>query len=104
VFVVSVRCWGIHRSQLYYEPVPETEENFRLMRMIDKQHLKTPFWGSRKMLVFTSKQIGRPVNRRRIQRLMRLKGMEGIAPGPSTTKRDSENPKLLSEAGESQRP
>ena len=78
---------GIHRSQLYYEPVPETEENLRLMRMIDEQHLKTPFWGSRNMLVFTSKQIGRPVNRKRIQRLMRLMGLEGIAPGPSTTKR-----------------
>ena len=78
---------GIHRSQLYYEPVPETEENLRLMRMIDEQHLKTPFWGSRNMLVFASKQIGRPVNRKKIQRLMPLMGLEGIAPGPSTTKR-----------------
>jgi putative transposase len=77
----------IHRSQLYYEPVPETEENLRLMRLIDEQHLKTPFWGSRNMLVFASKQIGRPVNRKKIQRLMRLMGLEGIAPGPSTTKR-----------------
>ena len=77
----------IHRSQLYYEPVPETVENLRLMRLIDEQHLKTPFWGSRKMLVFASKQIGRPVNRKKIQRLMRLMGLEGIAPGPSTTKR-----------------
>ncbi len=78
---------GIHRSKLYYEPVPESEENLELMRLIDEQHLKTPFWGSRNMSVFASKQIGEPVNRKRIQRLMRLMGLEGIAPGPSTSKR-----------------
>lgn len=57
------------------------------MRLLDEQHLKTPFWGSRNMCVFASKQIGEPVNRKRIRRLMRLMGLEGIAPGPRTTKR-----------------
>lgn len=79
---------GIHRSLLYYEPVQETEENLNLMRMIDEQHLKTPFWGSRSMAVFVSKQIGKPVNRKKTQRLMQLMGLEGIAPGPSTSKRN----------------
>ena len=40
---------GLSRSAYYYEPVPESEENLRLMRCIDEQYLKTPFYGSRKM-------------------------------------------------------
>lgn len=76
---------GIHRSQLYYEPVPETAENLELMRRLDEQYLKTPFWGSRNMTVFLQGE-GYPVNRKRTQRLMRKMGLEGIAPGPSTSR------------------
>lgn len=56
---------GIHRSQLYYEPVGESGENLELMRLIDEQYLKTPFWGSRNMAVFLSKRIGKSVNRKK---------------------------------------
>jgi putative transposase len=47
---------GIHRSQLYYEPVPETQENLELMRLLDEQYMKTTFWGSRNMTVFLRKK------------------------------------------------
>ena len=77
---------GIHRSQLYYEPVPEQPEDLELMRLIDEQYLKTPFWGSRNFGVFLRKR-GYRVNRKRIQRLMRKMGLEGISPGPSTSRR-----------------
>ena len=77
---------GIHRSQLYYEPVPESAVNLDLMRLIDEQYLKTPFWGSRKMSVFLSRRTGRAVNRKKTQRLMQKMGLEGMAPGPSTSK------------------
>jgi len=76
---------GIHRSHLYYEPVPETPENLELMRLIDEQYLKRPFWGSRNMTVFLRKR-GHAVNRKRIQRLMRKMGLEGLCPGPSTSR------------------
>lgn len=76
---------GIHRSQLYYEPVPEKPEDLELMRLIDEQYLKTPFWGSRNFGVFLRKR-GYRVNRKRIQRLMRKMGLEGISPGPSTSR------------------
>jgi putative transposase len=76
---------GIARSQLYYEPVPESVTNLRLMRLIDEQYLKTPFWGSRNMTEFL-RQRGEAVNRKRIQRLMRKMGLEGLAPGPSTSR------------------
>lgn len=57
------------------------------MRLIDEQHLKTPFWGSRNLTVFLSKRTGTTINRKRTQRLMRKMGLQGIAPGPSTSKR-----------------
>jgi len=69
---------GIHRSQFDDEPVPETEENLELMRRLDEQYLKTPFWGSRNMTVFLQKK-GHPVNRKRTQRLMRNMGLEGLS-------------------------
>lgn len=77
---------GLHRSQLYYEPASESEENLELMRLLDEQSLKTPFWGSRNMAVFLSKRTGQPVNRKKTQRLMRKMGLEGMAPGPSTSR------------------
>jgi putative transposase len=76
---------GIHRSQLYYEPAPEKPENLELMRLIDEQYLKRPFWGSRNFGVYLRNQ-GYRVNRKRIQRLMRKMGLEGISPGPSTSR------------------
>jgi len=76
---------GVQRSQFYYEPVPETEENLKLMRLIDEQYLKTPFWGSRNMTAFLHRR-GHAVNRKRTQRLMRNMGLEGLSPGPSTSR------------------
>jgi putative transposase len=76
---------GIPRSQLYYEPVPEKPENLELMRRIDEQYLKTPFWGSRNIGAFLRKR-GERVNRKRIQRLMQKMGLEGMSPGPSTSR------------------
>ena len=40
---------GLNRSTLYYEAVPETAENLSLMRLIDEEYAKHPFYGSRKM-------------------------------------------------------
>ena len=63
------------------KPVPETTENLRLMRLIDEQYLKTPFYGSRQMTVLAYSRQGYVINRKRVQRLMRLMGLEAIYPG-----------------------
>lgn len=76
---------GVHRSRLYYEVLPESAENLALMRLIDEQYLATPFFGSRQMTAWL-RRSGHAVNRKRIQRLMRKMGLEGIAPGPSTSR------------------
>lgn len=70
---------GLSRSTWYYQPCGETAENLALMRAIDEQVLKTPFYGSRKL----AEVLG--VNRKRMQRLMRLMGIEVIYPKKRTT-------------------
>jgi putative transposase len=72
---------GLNRSTLYYEPVPETPENLALMRLIDQEYTAHPFFGSRKILRWLIGQ-GHEVNRKRVQRLMRVMGLEAIYPKP----------------------
>jgi putative transposase len=79
---------GLHRSNLYYEAVPEEADDLRLMRLIDEEYLRHPFLGSRRMGLWLEKQ-GEQVNRKKIQRLMRKMGLQGIAPGPRTTRRET---------------
>ena len=81
------RLLGLHRSSAYYEPVPETDVNLRLMRLMDEEHLRRPARGSRQMVDFLTDQ-GMAVNRKRIQRLMRKMGIEGISPKRRTTLRN----------------
>lgn len=54
------------------------------MRLIDQQFLKTPFYGSRKMTI-ALERAGETVNRKRVQRLMALMGLEPLFPRPRTT-------------------
>jgi putative transposase len=66
---------------LYYEPAAETADNLRLMRRIDEQYTAWPFYGSRRMTAWL-RQEGEAVNRKRVQRLMRLMGLEATYPKP----------------------
>jgi putative transposase len=74
----------VSRSGLYYEPEPTSPEQLALMRRVDELHLKYPFYGSRKLSDALGKE-GFDANRKRIQRLMRLMGMEAVAPKPKTS-------------------
>ncbi len=74
----------VSRSGLYYEPVPTSPDELALMRRIDELHLKHPFYGSRK-LSFELRKEGCEANRKRVQRLMRLMGLEAMAPKPKTS-------------------
>jgi len=83
----------VSRSGLYYEPEPTDPEQLLVMRRIDEVHLKYPFFGSRKVSLELRKE-GRDINRKCVQRLMRLMGIEAIAPGPSTSTPHPEHPKF----------
>jgi len=86
---ISKQCdlLGLPRSS-YYRPMAlifESKENLELMRLIDEEFLKHPFYGSRKMRDYLNRQ-GFHVNRKRVQRLMRLMGIESVAPKPNTSR------------------
>ena len=83
---ISKQCdlLEIHRSGLYYCPVPESSENLMLMRLIDEQYYKTPFYGLRKVTAWLQSQ-GHNVNKKRVKRLMDLIGWQTIFRSPRTT-------------------
>jgi putative transposase len=70
---------------VYYKPVEIASQDLALMRLIDEQYLKTPFYGSRSMTKHL-RRLGYKVNRKRIQRLMRMMGLEAIYPKPKTSR------------------
>ena len=76
---------GIPRSSSYYQPQPVPEEDQALMRLIDKIHLEKPYLGSRR-IVDALTEHGHKTDRKRVQRLMRLMGIQAIHPGPKTSK------------------
>ncbi len=75
---------GLPRSTYYYAPASESEFNLQLMRLIDEQYLKTPFYGWPRMTAHLRRQ-GYDVNRKRVQRLMPIMGLQAIYPRPKTT-------------------
>lgn len=87
---------GLNRSSFYYgtkgqannelnaEPAKETNENLMFMKLIDQQYTKTPFYGSRQMRNHL-RLSDYKINRKRVQRLMRLMGLEAIYPKPRTS-------------------
>jgi len=75
----------VNRSSYYYRPSGETALNLELMRLIDKQHLETPYYGARQMARHLRRQ-GHGVSRKRIGRLMRLMGLCAIYQKPNTSK------------------
>jgi putative transposase len=76
---------GLSRAALYYRPVEVSDYELELMALIDRQYLRTPFYGSRRMTAWLRTQ-GHPVNRKRVQRLMGLMGLEVIYQRPRTSR------------------
>ena len=83
---ISKQCQmlSISRSHYYYEPKMTNDENLKLMRLIDEQHLQTPFYGTRKMVYFL-RRLGHKVSRGRVRRLMRLMNINVIYQKPRTS-------------------
>lgn len=72
---------GLPRASFYYEPAEESAENLLLMRLLDEQYTRTPFYGVLKMTAWL-RENGHPVNCKRVRRLLRLMGLEAIYPKP----------------------
>jgi putative transposase len=76
---------GLARSGVYREPAAPNPEELALMRWLDEQYLATPFYGSRRMAAELH-LAGRQVNRKRVQRLMRVMRLEALGPKPKTSR------------------
>jgi len=81
---------GLSRSSLYYRHAEASELERKLMRLIDEQYTKTPFYGTRRMKIYLSGR-GYHVNRKRIARLMHIMGLEAIYPKPKLSRKDTEH-------------
>jgi putative transposase len=76
---------GLNRAALYYRPVTVRASALELMALLDRQYLRTPFYGSRRMTVWLQTQ-GHMVNRKRVQHLMRRMGLAAIYQRPRTSR------------------
>jgi putative transposase len=83
---------GLSRSTYYYEPCGESPENLLYMNLIDRQYLRTPFYGVSRMTAWL-RQEGYPVNEKRVRRLMRLMDLHAIYPKPRLSRKDSQHRK-----------
>jgi len=81
---------GLARSSLYYQPRGVSAENLLLMRLMDEQYTRTPFYGIRRMTAWL-KGHGYEVNHKRVARLMEAMVLETIYPKPRTTLASPEN-------------
>ena len=80
---------GLGRSSYYYQPRGESAENLTLLRLLDEQYTRTPFYGVRRMTAVL-RDAGYAVNPKRVRRLLRTLGLETLYPRPSTS---AANPK-----------
>ena len=73
------RLLTIPRSTLYHKPQGESPGNLHIMKKIDELYTSRPFYGSRRVAVTLGAE-GVPINRKRIQRLMRIMGLAEPSP------------------------
>jgi putative transposase len=84
------RLLAVSRSSVYRRPAEVGEEDRTMMALIDRQYLVRPYYGSRRMTAWLATQ-GHLVNRKRVQRLMRLMGLVAIYQRPNTSKTAAEH-------------
>ena len=84
--VTQCRLLKVSRSTLYWRPAAVSAEDLWLMRRVDEQYLRTPYYGARRMVAVLGCD-GYAVNRKRMRRIMRLLGLEAIYQKPNTSLR-----------------
>jgi putative transposase len=87
VLPISQQCrlLAVSRAAVYRQPAEVSAEDLAIMALIDRQYLARPYYGSRRMAAWLATQ-GHIVNRKRVQRLMRLLGLVAIYQRPNTSK------------------
>ena len=89
------QCWlsGVARSSVYMQRHSKatSQEEQLLLDEIDAEYTRHPFYGSRRMVVYLCNK-GYSINRKKVQRLMGILGLAGMAPGPATSRRHPQHP------------
>lgn len=80
----------MNRSSLYYVPCEESPLNLELMRLIDEEYMKVPFYGRLRMTA-RLKRVGYEINHKRVGRLMQKMGLQAVYAKPRTSKPDREH-------------
>lgn len=81
---------GLSRAAYYYRPHPVSEKDVWLMRLIDEEYTRHPFYGSRSLRNYLEKQ-GHRVCRDRVRRLMGIMGIEAVYPRKRLSLRNKEH-------------
>ena len=81
---------GLARASYYYRPTAASAEDLALLRLLDEQYTRTPFYGVRRM-TWVLRQQGDAVNLKRVRRLLRTLGLAALAPQPGTSRRAPEH-------------
>ena len=89
---VQAELLGISRASIYYQPKEVNQEELDLMNKIDAIYTECPFYGSRKIAKELTKQLKFDVNRKRVQRLMRVMGIEAVYPKPNLSLNNTPHP------------
>lgn len=76
---------GLNRSSYYWQPAGESPLNLQLMRLIDQEYTRAPFYGYRKITARLNNVHGFRVNHKRIARLMTKMGLQAVYPRRRTT-------------------
>jgi putative transposase len=76
---------GLCRASYYYRPVAVSAEELALLRWLDEQYTRTPFYGVRRMTAVL-RQEGHDVNPKRVRRLLRTLGLFALGPQPGTSR------------------
>jgi len=77
---------GLPRSTFYHQAAGESKDNLELMRRLDELYLELPYFGSRKFAVLLGRERRERISRKRVQRLMRLMGIEALYPKPNLSR------------------
>jgi putative transposase len=88
--IQQCRLLAVSRSSVYRQPAEVSEQDRAIMALIDRQYLARPYYGSRRMTAWLATQ-GHLVNRKRVQRLMRLLGLVAVYQRPNTSRPAPEN-------------
>jgi putative transposase len=84
----------VSRNKKYYQPKGENSFNLYLMKLIDQQYQRTPFFGVPRMTDYLNGLGLRPINEKRVRRLYKLMDIRAIGPNPFTSKSNPDHTKF----------